>query len=216
MTRARFRIVVVSLLATLANGPLQAAEPVKPAIPAQESAVPKAKAAAPAKKPVTVEIKPACYTQAQYRAEQAVRYQTQLMVAGMLCQSANPRSYSNYQAFTQRNTGTINRAENVLMAFFKEHRTPQAELSLHTLRTNMANDISIKAMQLSLPVYCKQALPRLTEASALQPRQFETYLTKLDLKQTSTRPVCADAQPKVTLISLKESVEKAAKPMAKP
>ena len=83
--------------------PVWAGNPMAGKIPAQELG------ALPAKKPVIVDIKPACYTQAQYRAEQAVRYQTQLMVAGMLCQSANPQSYTKYQAFTQRNTPTIAR-----------------------------------------------------------------------------------------------------------
>ena len=176
-----------------------ATNPVPGKIPAQELAP------LPAKKPVVVDIRPACYTQAQYRAEQAVRYQTQLMVAGMLCQSASPRSYSNYQAFTQRNTPTINRAENVLMGFFTDHKTPQPELSLHTLRTNMANQISIKAMQQSLGVYCRLALPRLQESAILQPRQFEAYLTKIDLKQNSTRPVCGNAVSPVTLKTVKDS-----------
>ncbi len=188
-----------------------------PPIPAQELA----SKLPPAKAPMRVEVvkksppgqtlagvvasaKPHCYSEAQYRAEQAVRYQTQLMVAGMLCQSMSPASYSNYQAFTQRNETTVARAENVLIGWFREHNTPQPELSIHTLRTNMANDISIKAMQQSLPVYCRLALPRLKEAAALQPRQFETYLTKIDLRQTSTRPVCS-AAVKTVPISMKNS-----------
>lgn len=179
MIALRWIFAAVLLLAAFAAGPVRAADKI---------ADPKDGA------PVVVEIKPACYTEAQYRAEQAVRYQTQLMVAGMLCQSGDPRAYTHYQAFTRRNTKTITRAENTLIGFFDTHKTPQAELSLHTLRTNMANDLSIKVMQQSMPIYCRRAAPRLAEAALLQPRQFESYLAKLNLKQPSTRPLCKDAK----------------------
>lgn len=147
-----------------------------------------------AKPPVVVEVKPACYTLAQYKAEQAIRYHSKLMVAGMLCQSHNPKSYSDYQAFTQRNQKTISRAENILIGYFAAQRRKQPEREFHTLRTNLANDISMKAMQQSLPAFCQNAIPSLQLAASWQARQFDAYLVKMDMKQPTTVKPCE--QPK--------------------
>lgn len=141
---------------------------------------------------VSVADAASCYTPQQYRAEQAVRYHTQLMVSGMLCQRTHPTAYSQYQAFTQRNQPTIQRAETVLIGFYKEQKNPQPERALHTMRTNLANDLSMRAMQQSLPVFCQNAQQRLQTAAAMPNRQFEGYLTKLDLRQNSLHPVCSD------------------------
>lgn len=141
--------------------------------------------------PVVVEVKPTCYSVAQYKAEQAIRFHSKLMVAGMLCQSRNAKSYSDYQAFTQRNQKTISRAENILIAYFNAQKRKQPEREFHTLRTNLANDISMKAMQQSLPTFCQNAIPSLQQAASWQARQFDAYLVKMDMKQTSTVKPCA-------------------------
>jgi hypothetical protein len=144
-------------------------------------------------------VQPKCYTPQQYRAEQAVRYQTQLMVAGMLCQQqAGQQIYSQYQGFSLRNQDVINRAENQLIGFFRVHggeSTP--ERSLHSLRTNLANELSMRAMQQSIDKFCAAAIPRVKQAAMMQPRQFEKHLMDLNLTHNSTAPVCMEQQPKL-------------------
>ncbi|HEY1097216.1 MAG TPA: hypothetical protein VGF14_08250 [Alphaproteobacteria bacterium] len=183
----------------------------------------------PVKKPVVVTISKAsapvaapamvrCYTPQQYRAEQAIRYHTQLMVAGMLCQNhAGPQVYSQYQGFTLRNQNVITRAENKLIEFFRLQHKAAPERELHSLRTNMANEISMRAMQQSLGSYCGNAVPRVKQAGTMQPREFENYLMKVDMRQTSTVPLCNRApilrQIKAT-IPAQEMV--APKPSVKP
>lgn len=169
-------------------------------------------ATAQAKPPVVIEVKPACYTLAQYKAEQAIRYHSKLMVAGMLCQSHNPKSYSDYQAFTQRNQKTISRAENILIAYFTAQKRKQPEREFHTLRTNVANEISMKAMQQSLPAFCQNAVPALQQAASWQARQFDAYLVKMDMKQISTVKPCEQPVRPIP-VSTKQPVSAAVKPV---
>jgi hypothetical protein len=142
---------------------------------------------------------PKCYTAQQYRAEQAIRYQTQLMVAGMLCQQqAGQQIYSQYQGFSLRNQDVITRAENQLIGFFRVHGTEATpERSLHTLRTNLANELSMRAMGQSMDKFCATAIPRVKQAAMMQPRQFEKHLMDLTLTHTSYSPVCMDKQPQL-------------------
>lgn len=146
--------------------------------------------------PEKTTAQPKCYTPQQYRAEQAIRYQTQLMVAGMLCQQqAGQHIYNQYQGFSVRNQDVITRAENQLIGFFRIHGTDATpERSLHSLRTNLANELSMRAMGQSLDKFCAHAIPRVKQAAMMQPRQFEKHLMDLSLSHTATRPVCMQSE----------------------
>jgi hypothetical protein len=177
-----------------------------------------------ADKPTALKAVQKCYTPQQYRAEQAVRYQTQLMVAGMLCQQqAGQQIYSQYQGFSLRNQEVITRAENQLIGFFRVHGTETTpERGLHSLRTNLANEFSMRAMQQSIDKFCATAIPRVKQAAMMQPRQFEKHLMDLDLKHNSMQPVCMESQmnPKVhqvkAVVAPVKSVEQKPSPAVSP
>src|SRR5690606_24307797 len=86
----------------------------------------------------------ACYTPEQYRAEQAIRFHTQLMVVGMLCTKPYGQdAYGAYQEFTKRHQNIIKAEENRLIAWFRANKKPSAERALHSFRTELANDTSM-------------------------------------------------------------------------
>ena len=142
----------------------------------------------------------ACYTEQQYRAEQAIRYHTRLMIIGMRCQRvlAQPTAYSDYNAFTKRNQTVIHSQENQLIAYFKAHKVKQPEMALHSLRTDMANSMSMQANGPAVVSFCKNYAGTLQQAKTMKPADFQKWITQISLQtpETSSKPLCAAAQRK--------------------
>lgn len=142
----------------------------------------------------------ACYTPAQYRAEQAIRYHTRLMIIGMRCQRvlAAPSAYADYNAFTKRNQAVIREQENQLIAHFKARQFRAPEKQLHTLRTDLANAMSMQANGPAVVQFCRTYAGTLQQAKTMKAQDFRKWITQVDLKvQTvSTQPLCTAAQRK--------------------
>lgn len=135
----------------------------------------------------------ACYTPAQFRAEQAVRYHTRLMVLGMLCQGAyKQNAYADYQAFTKRNQNIIREQENILIGYYKQIKKPAPERALHSFRTDLANKTSTQA-SMSGGQYCRQYEKEWLAAKNMQPAQFKAWIVTLDPQkpQETSTPGCA-------------------------
>lgn len=141
-----------------------------------------------------------CYSPAEYRAEQAVRYHTRLMIIGMRCQRIlTPTAYVDYQNFTKRNQSVIRTQENLLISYFKEARsTPNAEKALHTLRTDLANNMSMQANGPGVMQFCRNYAGTLQQAKAMKPHDFQKWIASLNTQNAgaSTVPLCAAAQRK--------------------
>lgn len=134
-----------------------------------------------------------CYTPSQFRAEQAVRYHTRLMVLGMLCQGAyKQNSYADYQSFTKRNQNIVREQENILIGYFKQIKKPVPERALHSFRTDLANKTSTQA-SMSLSRFCAQYEKDWRAAKTMQPAQFKAWIVALDAQkpQETSTPVCA-------------------------
>ena len=142
----------------------------------------------------------ACYTPVQYRAEQAIRYHTRLMIIGMRCQRvlAAPTAYLDYNAFTKRNQAVIREQENQLISHFKARRFRSPEKQLHTLRTDLANSMSMQANGPAVIQFCRNYAGTLQQAKAMKAADFRKWITRVDLKipGVSTQPLCAAAQRK--------------------
>lgn len=138
----------------------------------------------------------ACYTPAQYKAEQALRFHTDLMVVGLYCKRVmKQNTYATYQAFTSRNQNVIRSEENQLISYFKQTKTPAPERALHKLRTDLANKTSLQASK-SIVAFCRQYMVPYAKAKTMVPADFQRWIQQVNLKSgaTTTRPVCAAAQ----------------------
>ncbi len=135
----------------------------------------------------------ACYTPDQYRAEQAIRYHTRLMVVGMLCQRILDRNtYTDYQHFTTRNQNVIHNQENMIIRYFKQNRRPNPERALHSFRTDLANAVAQQAAA-SVGRFCQTYAAQWRESKAMQPNDFKAWIATISWKQPTetTRPVCS-------------------------
>lgn len=134
-----------------------------------------------------------CYTQDQFRAEQALRFHTRLMIIGMLCQGILKRNtYAEYQGFTARNQNVIQEQENSLISYFRQVRKPNPERALHSLRTDLANEAAQQAGA-SVGVFCQKYISQLQMAKTMRPIDFKHWIQglALTLATPTTTPVCA-------------------------
>lgn len=141
-------------------------------------------------------VSAACYTPAQYKAEQAVRFHTDLMVVGLYCQRVmKQNTYATYQAFTSRNQNVIRSEENQLISYFKQTKAPAPEKALHKLRTDLANRTSLQASK-SIVAFCTQYADSYKRAKTMVPADFQRWIQQVNVKQAgkTTQPICAAAQ----------------------
>jgi hypothetical protein len=135
-----------------------------------------------------------CYTPAQYRAEQTIRFHTTLMVYGLYCKAVMKQdTYATYQSFSARNQNVIRKQENTLISYYKQNK--KSETALHSLRTDLANKTSLQASQ-SIISFCQQNMADYTSAKTMKPSDFERWIDQINLKsgKTSTHPLCSAAK----------------------
>ncbi len=145
---------------------------------------------------ISVNAQAACYTPEQFRAEQAIRYHTRLMVLGMLCKGVlKQNTYADYQSFTKRNQSVINEQENRLVGYFKQTRQPNPERALHSLRTDLANRISVQATR-SVVAFCQYYTKEWRQSKSMTPLSFKQWIASLNWQKTTetSRPVCGATQ----------------------
>ncbi len=134
----------------------------------------------------------ACYTPAEFEAEQGLRIHSELMVIGLTCMKM-PRGeemYMKYNQFTQKNQTLIAQYESTLISHFTTAGLPSPEKQLHTLRTNLANEISKNAINMSTLSFCKAYTPRIEQALAMDQQKLRRWAQQVWPQKPTTRPVC--------------------------
>lgn len=111
----------------------------------------------------------ACYTAREIEAEQGIRIHSELMVIGLTCikMPRGEQLYTEYQRFTQKNSDLIASYEENLINYYKSEGDRNPELKLHTLRTNMANEISRRAIAMSTLSFCQKYASNIDKALAM-------------------------------------------------
>jgi len=135
-----------------------------------------------------------CYTADQYRAEQAIRFHTNMMVVGLYCKAAlQENTYAVYQNFTHRNQNVIQKQESVLISYFKKQGG--AEKNFHTFRTDLANRASLQAGQGTM-VFCHSLEQDYMRSKDMIPRDFQRWIEQVSLTepQPSTQSLCGAAR----------------------
>lgn len=136
----------------------------------------------------------ACYDDSSYAAEQMVRFQTQLMVIGMVCQrysaDDNKDTYQKYQIFSKRNEDLIRKYEQDLVELYSKEQKKQPERALHNLRTNIANDLSRYAMRMTPERFCDFFESRIGQALSMNQVELNEIINRTTEGQISSRPLC--------------------------
>jgi hypothetical protein len=136
--------------------------------------------------------KPACYSAAEYDAEQAVRLHTELMVIGLTCNAieADRKLFSKYQQFTTKNRTSLMNWEKVLIGHFRETDKSNPTRRFDDFRTVVANEIAQRSALLTPPVFCQTHSDIVDRALALSESDLKRYLADSRTDEIGKAPPC--------------------------
>lgn len=136
----------------------------------------------------------ACYTQEEAVAEQGIRIHSELMVIGLNCQHMTPAGQQNlyqaYRDFTSKNADIFAGYENRLLGYYQRIGTGNAEGQLNTLRTQLANKISLDAARTRPDVFCSHYMPRIQKASTMSRAEIQKWASTFYPGHPVSHPVC--------------------------
>jgi len=106
-------------------------------------------------------VRGGCYSSADIEADQAVRFQTQLMVVSDICRDP---SYNN---FSQRIRGALAAYQRQLVDHYKRAGKGPAERVFDSFMTRLANEVSLASGHQTVPEVCQGAAPLIATANGL-------------------------------------------------
>ncbi|HZS85147.1 MAG TPA: hypothetical protein VFA50_19890 [Stellaceae bacterium] len=109
---------------------------------------------------------PACYRPAEIEADQAIRFQTELMVTSEVCK------VSSYVDFTRRNREAIIAYQHALIDHYRRIGDRHAEATLDSYMTRLANELALSDGQQPAVTLCSGASGWLAAAGALGSADF--------------------------------------------
>jgi hypothetical protein len=126
-----------------------------------------------------------CYSKAEFEAEQAILWQTNLMVLSSACHDP---SYVN---FRMHNAAAIIRYQHEMIDYFRHTGSRSPAQSFESWITHLANEQAMKETGTPTPQVCQQAASLLKRASRLDPKQFhELVAARAAADPDPAHPVC--------------------------
>lgn len=113
-----------------------------------------------------------CYRNGEIQADQAVRFQAQLMVLSDTCGSAS------YTDFSRRNAATLADYQQTLIGHFRRADGRSADRVFDRFITELANKMSLSYGKQSVAALCTHSADFLATAQGLNRREFVHYVDK--------------------------------------
>ena len=110
-----------------------------------------------------------CYSAADAEAEQAILFQTDLMVISSACRD------TVYGEFRSRNKEAIIRYQNAMIDHFRRTGARNPKGAFDAWQTSLANEASRKQAVVPTARVCQQSTEMLKLASSLDARAFHDY-----------------------------------------
>jgi len=135
----------------------------------------------------------ACYSAREREAEQGIRIHSELMVIGLTCMKMPEGQdlYNKYQRFTQKNADLIAGYESDLINHYSSEGVKNPEKKLNTLRTDMANDISDKAIAMSTRTFCEKYARNIDEALDMDQPKLRRWAQHVSPDQHVSEQMCS-------------------------
>lgn len=136
-----------------------------------------------------------CYSATEFEAEQGLRIHSELMVIGLTCAKMpqGDTMYRKYQSFTSKHQALISKYETDIIGYYTRQGAKNPERQLHTLRTNLANQISEHAVTMSVASFCQHFGGRIDQALAMDEQKFRRWAQHTWPQSPTTLPVCKKA-----------------------
>jgi hypothetical protein len=110
-----------------------------------------------------------CYSRADREAEQAILFQTDLMVVSSACRD------TVYAEFRLRNRAEIIHYQNAMIAHFRRAGYRRPDREFESWITRLANEASNRGLAVSTAQLCRQSVAMEQLAAGLDPRGFRRY-----------------------------------------
>ncbi len=126
-----------------------------------------------------------CYSAMDQEAEQAIVFQTNLMVVSSACRD------TVYGEFRARNKDAIIRYQKIMINHFRRAGYRDAQGRFDSWNTSLANEIALKQGATPTSVVCQQAANMLKMASTLDSKGLHDYALAQAASPAATHPRCA-------------------------
>lgn len=113
-----------------------------------------------------------CLDAQEIEAEQAIRFQAELMVVSDTC------GQPTYVQFTQRNRESIIHYQHEMIEHFRRSGQSRAEARFDTYLTRLANEVSLRTGAQPVSAVCANAASMLATASKLNNSEFRHYIAE--------------------------------------
>jgi hypothetical protein len=129
-----------------------------------------------------------CYTAADVEAEQAILFQTNIMVLSSACKDTLPTAYGEFRL---RNKDAIIHYQNTMRDHFRRAGSRNAQSEFDRWNTSLANQISMKQVVVPPAQVCQQAAEMLKLAGTLDAKGLREYAVAKATTTTDSHPRCA-------------------------
>jgi hypothetical protein len=123
-----------------------------------------------------------CYSTADVEAEQAILFQTNLMVISSACKD------TVYGEFRARNSDAIIRYQKAMIEHFRRTGSRNAQSDFDRWNTSLANEISLKQGMLPMTQVCEQEALNL--GRTLDVKGFHDYAVAKATSAADSHPRC--------------------------
>jgi hypothetical protein len=125
-----------------------------------------------------------CYSATDLEAEQAIVFQTNLMVVSSACRD------EVYGLFRARNKDAIIRYQKIMINHFRREGFRNAQSRFDSWNTSLANEIALKQGATPTAVVCQKAADMLKMAGALDTKGLHDYAVAQAASPAETHPRC--------------------------
>jgi hypothetical protein len=110
-----------------------------------------------------------CFKPVDIEAEQAILFQTELMVVAEACRD------KAYIDFLRRNKDQVITYQKQMIEFFRRHGEKKADIAFDSWHTRLANQSALRNSQVPVSVLCAEGKNLLETANMLKPKDFKSY-----------------------------------------
>ncbi|HEY1504571.1 MAG TPA: hypothetical protein VGF92_09745 [Stellaceae bacterium] len=125
-----------------------------------------------------------CYRAEEIEADQAVRFQTQLMVVSDSCGS------ESYSDFTHRNASTLAAYQQKMIGYFRRVGGRSADSAFDRFITSLANQMALSAGKETVAVLCTRSADLLSKGQSFGKDDFVHYVTQQAVAARATYSIC--------------------------
>jgi hypothetical protein len=110
-----------------------------------------------------------CHQPSDIEAEQAILFQTELMVVAEACRD------KAYIDFLRRNKDQVIAYQKQMIEFFRRQGESKADIAFDSWHTRLANQSALRNSQVPVNVLCTEGKTLLETANMLKPKDFKSY-----------------------------------------